>query len=107
MAKLRLLSHPNDNPVIYSVPEAYSMPIAVQLLKHLLRQEDCKIEDASWKSSDYGNLVEVGIPVRLGTIEFRVMSSYGDIFLYRRSGNKTKFYELCETIGQMEFAEEH
>ncbi len=81
------------------------MPAAAQLLEHLERQENCKISDASWKRPGYGNLVEVGIPVRLGTIEFAIMSSYGDILIYRRSGNKAEFYDFCESLRQMEFSD--
>jgi hypothetical protein len=81
------------------------MPAATQLLDRLERQENCEIRDVSWKRPDYGNLVEVGIPVRLGTIEFAVMSSYEEIFIYRRSGNKAKFYDFCESVRQMEFSD--
>jgi hypothetical protein len=105
MAKLLPLSEPYGDPVIFSVPHGYSMPAAAQLLEHLERQENCEIRDASWKRPGYGNLVEVGIPVRLGTIEFAVMSSYEDILIYRRSGNKAKFYDFCESVRQMEFSD--
>jgi hypothetical protein len=105
MAKLLPLSQPYGDPVIFSVPHGYSMPAAVQLLEHLEGQENCEIRDASWKRPDYGNLVEVGIPVRLGTIEFAVMSRYEEILIYRRSGNKAKFYDFCESVRQMEFGD--
>ena len=78
MAKLSLLSQPYGDPVIYSVGQGYSMPAAAQILERLERQDNCEIVDVSWKRPDYGNLVEVGITVRLGTLEFLVMSSYGD-----------------------------
>jgi hypothetical protein len=81
------------------------MPAAARLLEHLERQENCEIRDASWKRPGYGNLVEVGIPVRLGTIEFAVMSSYEEILICRRSGNKATFYNFCESVGQMEFTD--
>lgn len=89
--------------MIFAVPRGYSMPAAARLLEHLERQENCEIWDASWKRPDYGNPVEVGIPVRLGTIEFAVMSSYGDILICRRTGNKAAFYDFCESVRQMEF----
>jgi hypothetical protein len=104
MAKLLALSPQSyGDPVIYSVPEGYSMPVAAQVLEHLERKADCEIGDPSWKRPGYGNLVEVGIPVRLGTIEFLIMSSHGDILIYRKSGNKAKFYEFCDSVRQMEF----
>ena len=105
VVKLVPLSQPYGDPVIFSVPHGYSMPVAVQLLEHLERQENCEIADVSWKRPGYGKLVEVGIPVRLGTIEFAVMSSYGDILIYRRAGNKATFYDFCESVRQMEFSD--
>jgi hypothetical protein len=33
------------------------------------------------------------------------MSSYGDILIYRKSGNKAKFYEFCDSVRQMEFSD--
>ena len=103
MAKLRPLSQPYGDPVIFSVSNGYSMPAAAQLLEYLERQDKCEIRDGSWKTPSYGNLVETGILVRVGTIEFVVMSSYGDILITRRSGNQAKFYDFCESVGQMEF----
>jgi hypothetical protein len=108
MPKLLALSPQSyGDPVIYSVPEGYgySMPVAAQVLERLEQKADCEIGDASWKRPGYGNLAEVGIPVRLGTIEFLIMSSYGDILIYRKSGNKAKFYEFCDSVRQMEFSD--
>jgi hypothetical protein len=103
VVKLVPLSQSYGDPVIFSVPHGYSMPLAVQLLEHLERQQNCAIADVSWKRPGYGKLVEVDIPARLGTIEFAVMSSYGDILIYRRTGNKAAFYDFCESVRQMEF----
>jgi hypothetical protein len=91
--------------VIFSVPHGYSMPASAQLLEHLERQENCEVRDVRWKRPGFGNLAEVGIPVRLETIEFVVMSSYSDILIYRRSGNKARFYDFCESVRQMEFTD--
>jgi len=105
VAKLLPPSQPYGDPVIFSVSHGYSMPTAAQLLEHLERQENCEVRDVSWKRPGYGNLAEVGIPVRLETIEFVVMSSYSDILIYRRSGNKARFYDFCESVRQMEFSD--
>ena len=91
------------DPVHFIVHGAYSMPIATQILEQLEQYEDCEITDQAWKTSGYGNLVEVGIPVKIGNIVFEIMCSYEDIFLKRISGNKDTFYALCEEIGQMDF----
>ena len=90
------------DPVRFTTPGRYSMPVAVEILQQLERRDDCEIRNTGWKSSGYGDLVEVGIPVRLGTIEFEIMCSYEDIFLRRLSGNKAKFYEFCESIRELD-----
>ena len=63
---------------------------------------DAGDQDASWKTPSYVNLVETSILVRLGTIEFVVISSYG-ISLSLADGQQAKFYDFCESVGQMEF----
>jgi|CXWL01.1.fsa_nt_gi hypothetical protein len=102
MAKLVAKSAYAD-PAIYSVPAGYSMAAAVQILKYLEAESDCEIQDGSWKRPGYGNLIEIGIPVRFGTIEFQITSSGGDILIYRLVGNKAKFYEFCRSVEEMEF----
>ena len=79
------------------------MGIATQIMKRLEADEDCVIKASGWKSPGYGSLVEVGIPIRLGNIELEIMCSYENIFLKRISGNKDKFYNLCESIRGMDF----
>jgi hypothetical protein len=93
-----------SDPVRFTTPGRYSMPVAVEILQQLEIREDCEILNAGWKSSGYGALVERGIPVRLGTIQFEIMCSYGDIFFRRLSGNKAKFYEFCESVREMDLA---
>lgn len=88
--------------VVFTVPDGYAMQAAAEILKKIELEPDCDIRDASWKSSGYGKLVEHGIRMRLGTIEFDVMCSYGDIFLSRKSGNKEKFLEFCERVRNMD-----
>ena len=90
------------DPVRFTTPGRYSMPVAVEILQQLEQHEDCEIRNTGWKSSGYGDLVEVGIAVRLGTLEFEIMCSYEDIFLRRLSGNKAKFYEFCESVREMD-----
>lgn len=94
--------HGYGDPVIFDAGPGYSMGVAVQILSWLEKRSDCTIPDESWKSSGYGKLVEIGIPVRLGTIEFSVMSSYGDILISRIAGNTGKFYALCDEIRQLD-----
>ena len=93
-----------QDPVIFTVPDqGYSMEIAVQILKKLEQDSDCKIYDNGWKSSGYGNLVENGITVCLGTIKFKIICSYEDLLMYRISGNKGEFYRFCEFLKSMNF----
>jgi hypothetical protein len=91
------------DPVVFSTNGGYSMDAAVEILRMLEERDDCEIRDDGWRSSGYGNLVEVGIPIRLNNIEFTIMCSYEDIFIKRLSGNKDKFYEFCELVRNMEF----
>jgi hypothetical protein len=91
-----------SDPVRFTTPGRYSMPVAVEILQQLELREDCEIRNTGWKSAGYGDLVEVGIPVRLGTVEFEIMCSYEDIFFRRLSGNKAKFYEFCEGVRDMD-----
>jgi len=93
-----------SDPVRFTTPGRYSMPVAVEILQQLELRQDCEIRNAGWKSSGYGDLVEVGIRVRLGTIEFAIMCSYEDILLRRLSGNKATFYEFCESVREMDLA---
>lgn len=96
----------STDPVIFKTPGRYSMPIAAEILRRLELEEDCEIRNSGWKSSGYGDLVENGMPVRLGTIEFEIMCSYEDIFLRRISGSQTKFHALCERVRAMDFADD-
>lgn len=84
-------------------PGRYSMDAAVAILTWLESQEECSISDGGWRSAGFGNLVEVGIVVVFGSIEFSVMSSYEDLFVERVAGNNRQFSALCETI-QRRFA---
>ena len=91
-----------QNPVIFTVPGDRYSKVAVQILNQLEQAPDCKIYDDSWNSS-YGNLIENGITVRLGTIKFEIMCSYEQLFLRRISSNKGEFYRFCELIKDMDF----
>ena len=93
------------DPVLFETQGRYSMDAAVEILTWLEEQPDCVIENAGWKSSGYGSLVEVAISVRLGDIEFTIMCSYEQIFIKRLSGNKMKFYDICEKIRDLDFDE--
>jgi hypothetical protein len=93
-----VFSHDMGSLLVLSTPDRYSMDTAVEILSWLEQDEDCSIADSGWKSSSHGKLVEVGIRVKLETIEFEVMCSYSEIFIRRGSGNRRKFVELCEAV---------
>ena len=92
------------DPVVLTTREDFSMAIATEILKELECAEDCEISNDGWKSRGYGDLVEKGIPVCLGNVEFEIMCSYEHIFIKRISGNMTKFYEICERIRCTDYA---
>jgi hypothetical protein len=81
-------------------PSRYSMDVAVKILRWIEGFDDVSIRDASWTSSGYGNLVEVGVKVQFGNIQISIMCSYDDIFIARLAGNNRKFTTLCEAIQQ-------
>lgn len=74
------------------------MDVAVNILRWIEGFDNVSIRDAGWKSSGYGNLVEVGIRVQSGNIQLAIMCSYDDIFIGRIAGNNRKFTTLCEAI---------
>ena len=93
------------DPVVFETKGRYSMDAAVEILTWLERQPDCVIRDTSWKCPEHGRLIEVGIPVRVGNIEFTIMCSFEEIFVKRLSGNKMTFYGICEKIRDLDFKE--
>lgn len=92
-----------SNPIVFSLGNRYSTGAAVQILEELELKENCEILDKTGKSSGYGKLIEHGIKVRIETIEISIKCSYEDLFIYRVSGNKRKFYSFCESIRTMDF----
>lgn len=92
-----------DDPAIFSTPGKYAMETAVELLSKIEEEGCYEIENDSWKSSGYGNLVEIGIDIYFENIVFRIMCSYENIFIHRISGNKKKFYDFCNKIREMDF----
>ena len=93
-----------QDSVIFTVPsDRYSTEVAVQILKQLEADPDCKILDNGWKSSGCGNLVENGILIRLRTIKLAIICSYEDLIVRRVSGSKREFYRFCESIINMDF----
>ena len=88
---------------IITTPGEYSMETAVAILKWLAQRDRCVITDDGWRTSGYGNLVEVGMDVQLDNIVIHVMCSYEDILFTRVSGNKEKFDALCEKIRGLGF----
>ncbi len=92
-----------SNSIVFSLGDRYSTGAAVQILEELELKENCEILDGTWKSSGYGKLIEHGIKVCMENMEIRIMCSYEDLFIYRVSGNKRKFYSFCESIRTMDF----
>lgn len=86
--------------LVLSTPGRYSMDTAVEILSWLEEDDSCRIPDSGWKSDSHGNLVEKGIRVALGSVEFSVMCSYSEIFIRRISGSTRKFMEFCEVVQQ-------
>jgi hypothetical protein len=87
-----------DWELLCRTPGQYSMEVARRLLAGL-EQDGCTTKDTSWKRGD-GNLVEVGIEVKCDSCALMIMCSYEDIFVKRVSGNKARYYELCEHLRQ-------
>lgn len=88
------------DPTAFSTPGEYSMDKASNIMHVLEREHACTFEDNSWKQKNYGNLVEKGIKATYMNIEFKIMCSYEDIFIYRVSGNKQVYSQLCNIIRQ-------
>jgi hypothetical protein len=97
-----VFSHDMGSKLVLSTNDRYSMDTAAEILSWLEQEDDCSIVDSTWKTASHGNLVEVGVHVVLGSIEFVVMCSYSEIFISRARGNRRKFLELCELV-QREF----
>jgi hypothetical protein len=94
-----------SDPCIFKTPGQYSMAAAVAVLSQLEDRHDCEVENSGWELPPYGNLVEIGVGVQQGNIEFTIMCSYDQIQVQRISGNKSKFYGLCEIIRSMDINE--
>lgn len=65
--------------LVLRTPGRYSMDTAVEILSWLEEDDECRIPDSGWRSASHGNLVEKGIRVALGSVEFSVMCSYSEI----------------------------
>lgn len=99
--RFELKSVEYDHPVRFSTPGKYSMETVLELLGELEDNYDCEISIENWKSKGNGFIVEKEVPVFFENMEFTIMCSYEDFFLKRVSGNKSKFFELCETIKEL------
>ena len=91
-----------EDPVILSTSDGdYSMPYVAGLIQWL-EGNGAIVKDQSWKTESYGNLVEKGIDVKFETVVFRFLCSYDDFLIKRVSGNKVKFWGLCELFKETE-----
>jgi hypothetical protein len=75
-----------------STPGEYSMDAASKLVASLERD--------GWERGSRGDLVEHGIELQKDGCTFQIMCSYEDIFVRRISGNRAKYYEICEQLRQ-------
>jgi len=92
-----------DDPVILSTTnDDYSMPYVVGLIEWL-EGNGAIIEDRTWETDGYGNLIENGIDVKFETVVFRFICSYENFIIKRVSGNKAKFWGLIELFKETEF----
>ena len=89
------------DPAQFSTPGQYSMDAAIELLENLEFEYGCEVGLENRQKAALGKIVENGISVRYENIEFEIMCSYEDIFVRRKSGNKDKFFELCDYIKQL------
>ena len=91
------------DPVILTTSNGeYSMPYIAGLLLWL-ESNGATINDKTWKTKSYGNLVEKGIEVQFETVKFLFTSSYDNFIIKRMSGNKAKFWGLCELFKETEY----
>ncbi|MDG3008209.1 hypothetical protein [Paludisphaera mucosa] len=81
-------------------PGRYSMDVAVEILQWVESFDGVSIPDAGWTPPGCGSLVEKGVKVRFGTIQFSIMCSYDDLFINRLAGDDRKFTILGEAIQQ-------
>jgi len=91
-----------DDPVILSTTDGdYSMPYVSGLLQWL-ESNGAIIEDRGWETKSYGNLIENGIEVQFESVTFQFICSYDNFLIKRVSGNKAKFWGLCELFKETE-----
>ena len=91
-----------EDPVILSTTDGdYSMPYVAGLIEWL-EGNGAIVEDRSWETDSYGNLIENGIDVNFETVMFRFICSYDNFIIKRVSGNKAKFWGLCELFKETE-----
>lgn len=78
----------------------YSMDVAIEILRWIEGFEDVSIPDPGGNTPGSGDLVEVGVPVQLGSIRFSIMCSHDDLSIDRLAGSNRKFTTLCEAVRQ-------
>jgi hypothetical protein len=85
--------------LLHSTPGKYSMAAAALLLKRL-EKDGWTIKDSSWKTADFGNLVERGIELEADGFTFAIMCSDEDVFIMRRVCTKAKYRQVFEELQQ-------
>lgn len=73
----------------------YSMPYVAGLMSWL-EKNGAIIQDQSYRSERFGNLVESGIEVKFESVTFLFTCSYDNFIIKRLSGKKVNFWGLCE-----------
>jgi len=93
-----LKSFEYDDPLVFSTPRKYSMDTAINLLKILEKEFDCRVDIEDWKNKRKGMIADKGIIVTYNSIQFEIKCSYEDIMIKRISGNKNIFYKIGNII---------
>ena len=91
-----------EDPVILTTTDGdFSMPYVAGLIAWL-EGNGAIVEDRTWESKSFGNLIENGIDVQFETVTFRFICSYDNFLIKRVAGNKAKFWGLCELFKETE-----
>jgi cystathionine beta-lyase/cystathionine gamma-synthase len=77
------------------------MPYVSGLLQWL-ESNGAIIEDRTWLTDSYGNLIENGVDVTFESVTFKFICSHEDFLIKRVSGNKAIFWGLCELFKETE-----
>ena len=73
----------------------YAMDAGVAVLSWLEKLEGSRIEDETWRTEGFGNLIGPGIVASLAHgVELRVTVTYDMVFVQREAGSKARVDEM-------------